>query len=90
MLPAVNQVCVLLIFNYLLLYTDLHSFLQYVTGCPSIRSKIEVLLSSDPSVNAISANTCGDQLVLSTLINDEEVFQASMRAIIPNHGFTMI
>ena len=39
---------------------------------------------------AISANTCGKQLTLSTCIESKKDFIAGIKAIIPDTSFTMV
>ena len=38
---------------------------------------------------AVAANTCGRQIVLSSLIQEEDLFAPAMLAIIPGRRYTM-
>ena len=66
-----------------ILFIDLKAFIQFVTGCPVPVGNIAVTFTQHPE-----ANTCGRQIVLSSLIQ-EDLFIPAMLAIIPGHHYTM-
>lgn len=73
------------ILQILMLFSNLLLAHQMLLGLGSI---IVTFDTSDEG-EAISANTCGKQLCLSTKICEEEVFIAAMQAIIEEVTFTM-
>ena len=70
-------------------FTGLKPFIQFVTGSPIAVGSIAVTFDDSPDAEAISANTCGRQLTLSTAIQNKEIFIAAMTAIVPDTSFTM-
>ena len=66
----------------------LTAFVQFVTGSPVV-GRMTVTFDGNAEAEAISANTCGRQLTLSTAILDKEIFASAMAAIVPNTSFTM-
>jgi len=54
-----------------------------VTGSPIAVGRMAITFDDDADSEAISANTCGRQLILSSSIQDKEVFIAAMIAVIP-------
>ena len=67
---------------------DLKAFIQFVSGCPVPVGNIAVSFTQHPDSEAVAANTCGRQIVLSSLIQ-EDLFIPAMLAIIPGHRYTM-
>lgn len=45
-----------------------------MTGSPVAAGRIAVTFDESPDAEAISANTCGRQLILSTAIQNKEIF----------------
>ena len=60
-----------------------------MAGSPVAVGKIAVTFNGNVDAEAISANTCGRQLMLSTAIQDKEMFIAAMTAVVPDISFTM-
>lgn len=60
-----------------------------MTGSPIAVGRMAITFDDDADSEAISANTCGRQLILSSSIQDKEVFIAAMIAVIPKVSFTM-
>ncbi len=65
---------------------ELHTFLQYVTGCSAAVDPIHIMFTS--SSDAISASTCSRQISLSTAISCEDIFIAAMKVVIQDVSFT--
>ena len=70
-----------------MILTDLKFFIQFVTGCPVLVGNIIVSFTQHPE--AVAANTCGRQIVLSSLIQEEDPFAPAILAIIPGRCYTM-
>ena len=83
LLLSLSDACI-----FLYLHTVLTAFVQFVTGSPVV-SSIVVMFNNSAEAEAISANTCGRQLTLSTLIRDKEVFVSAIAAVVPDTAFTM-
>lgn len=62
--------------------------MQHNTGSPAIVGMIVVTFCE--SEEAISASTCGKQLVLSSLIKDKDIFFLALKAVISDTSFTML
>ena len=71
-------------------FTDLKAFIQFITGCPVPVGEIAVVFTEDPCAEAIVANTCGRQLTLSSLIQEEALFIPALLAVIPGRYYTML
>ena len=76
-----------MLYYLLILSIDLKAFIQFVTGCPVPVGNIAVTFTQHPE--AVAANTCGRQIVLSSLIQEEDLFIPAMLAIIPGRHYTM-
>ena len=66
--------------------TDLKAFIQFVTESPTPLGAIAVSFTDDHFAEAVVANTCGRQITLSSLIQEEELFTL---AIVPGRYYTM-
>jgi len=73
----------------LLFFTGLKAFIQFVTGSPIAVGRMAVTFDDDADSEPISVNTCGRQLILSSSIQDKEVFIVAMTDVIPEVSFTM-
>lgn len=73
----------------LLLLAGLKAFIQFITGSPVPVGSIIVSFTDHEEVEAVVANTCGRQLTLSTLIEEEDVFVSALLAIVPGRQYTM-
>ena len=51
--------------------------------------EIAIVFTEDPCAEAVVANTCGRQLTLSSLIQEEVLFTPALLAIIPGRYYTM-
>jgi len=60
-----------------------------VTGSPAPIGQVFVSFDDDESADAISANTCGRQLSLSTHIQDQALLASAIQALIRDQSFTM-
>ncbi len=78
----------LLYINLLFFCLDLNAVVQFITGSQSTAGSIMVSFSRD--VDAISANTCGRQLTLSTHILDQTLFNTALKMVISENSFTMV
>jgi len=65
------------------------AILQFVTGVPAPVGRIFVTFGDNEGAEAIAVNTCGKQLVLSTHIVEEDMFIATVKALIMDQTFTM-
>ena len=74
---------------YFFFLPDLKAFIQFVTGSPVAVGRVSVTFDDSMDSQAISANTCGRQLVLSSHIDNKEMFISAMAAIVPEVSFTM-
>ena len=68
---------------------ELMAFLQFITGAPAPVGRIFVTFDDNEGAEAISVNTCGRQLILSTRIVEEDMFIAAIKALIMEQTFTM-
>ncbi len=67
---------------------DLNAVVHFITGSQSTAGSIMVSFSRD--VDAISANTCGRQLTLSTDIPDQTLFNTALKMVIVYNGVVII
>ena len=75
--------CVITLFLFTFnLHTDLQAFLKFVTGRPEPIGQVFVTFEDDEGADAISANTCGRQISLSTHIEEQSLFIAAIKALI--------
>ncbi len=73
---------------FLFVCVDLNAVVQFITGTQSTAGSKMVSFSRD--VDAISANTCGRPLTLSTHIPDQTLFNTALKMVISENSFTMV
>ena len=88
---ADNDGNIYIIFQSCLMYIflELMAFLQFITGAPAPVGRIFVTFDDNEGAEAISVNTCGRQLILSTHIVEKDMFIAVVKALIMEKTFTM-
>ena len=69
-------------------HTELKAFLRCSTGSPCHMGSVAYVVIS-PEEMAFSFSTCGSQLTISSLIEDEDAFEACLKAVIEGRTFTM-
>ena len=79
-----------MIFMFPILPLELKKFLQCVTGSTYYRGNaVYVHYTSNVESAAFSFGTCGNQLTVSTLIEDEETFEMGLMTVMDGRDFTM-